>query len=54
MWCVTDNHNYMCHMCAKGFLDSNFDFKQLLSKYQIFTKLPQISHTGVLTEIVIS
>ena len=22
--CAADNHNYMCHMCAKGFLDSNF------------------------------
>ena len=21
MWCVADNHNYMCHICAKGFLD---------------------------------
>ena len=25
MWCVADNHNYMCHICAKGFSDSNFD-----------------------------
>ena len=38
-WCVANNHNYMCHICAKGFLDSN-----LLTKYQIFTKLPQFSH----------
>ena len=22
-----DNHNAMCHMCAKCFLDSNFNFK---------------------------
>ena len=33
----------MLHICAKGFLDSNF--KQLLTKYQFFTKLPQILHS---------
>ena len=33
--------------CAKGFFETNFliKIKQLLTKYQIFTKLPQISHT---------
>ena len=25
MWCATNNHNYMCHICAKRLLDSNFD-----------------------------
>ena len=25
MWCASDNHNYMCHICAKGFLDSSFN-----------------------------
>ena len=40
MWCVADNHNHMCNICAKGFFDLNFT-KQLLTKY-IFTKLPQI------------
>ena len=25
MWYATDNHNYMCHIYAKGFLDSNFN-----------------------------
>ena len=25
MWCVADNHNHMCHICVKGFSDSNFD-----------------------------
>ena len=25
MWCAADNHNYMCHICAKGILDSNFN-----------------------------
>ena len=24
MWCVADNHNYMCRICAKGFSPSNF------------------------------
>ena len=25
MWCAADIHNYMGHICAKGFLDSNFN-----------------------------
>ena len=25
MWCAADNCNYMCHMCAKGVLESNFN-----------------------------
>ena len=25
MWCVADNHNYVCRMRTKGFLDSNFN-----------------------------
>ena len=24
MWCAADNHNHVCHICAKRFLDSNF------------------------------
>ena len=24
MCCAADNHNYMCHTCAKEFSDSNF------------------------------
>ena len=43
MCCASDNHNYMCHTCAKEFLYSSFN-KKLLTKYQIFTILPQISH----------
>ena len=23
MWCIADNHNCMCHICAKGFLYHN-------------------------------
>ena len=25
MWCAADNYNYMCHICAKEFLYSNFN-----------------------------
>ena len=25
MSCAEDNHSYMCHICAKGFLDSNIN-----------------------------
>ena len=25
MWCAADNQNTMCHICAKGHLDSNFN-----------------------------
>ena len=25
MYCAVDNHNYMCHTCAKEFSDSNFN-----------------------------
>ena len=33
MWCAADNHNYMCHICAKGFLDLNFN-------YAVIDKIP--------------
>ena len=25
MYCAADNHSYMCHTCAKKFLDSNLN-----------------------------
>ena len=25
IWCAEDNHSYMCHICAKRFLNSNFN-----------------------------
>ena len=25
IWFAEDNHSYMCHICAKGLLDSNFN-----------------------------
>ena len=43
MCCTADNHNYVCHICAKECLNSIFN-KQLLPEYHIFTKLPQISY----------
>ena len=42
MWCAADNYNNVCDIRAKGLLDLNF--KLLLTKYQIFTKLTQISY----------
>ena len=44
MWSAADNHNYMCHTCAKDFFKIRASIKKLLTKYQIFTILPQISH----------
>ena len=44
MLCVTDNHNYMCQIRAKEFLDSNVN-SPVIKKYRFFTKWPQISHT---------
>ena len=25
LWCVVDDHNYLCHVCSKEFLDFNFN-----------------------------
>ena len=47
MCCASDNHSYMCHTCAKDFLKIRALIKQLLTKYQIFTKLPQIPHIHI-------
>ena len=30
MWCAVDNYNYVCHICAKGFLDSNFNLAVII------------------------
>ena len=43
MWYAADNHNNMCYKCAKELLDSTL-IKQFVTKYQILTKLHQISH----------
>ena len=47
MCCASDNHNYMCHTLQKNF-EIRASIKQLLTKYQIFTILPQISHFQLL------
>ena len=43
MLCAANNYNYMGHLCLKKNSVSNL-IKQLLTKYQIFKKLPQILH----------
>ena len=46
MCCAADNHNYMCHTCAKEFSDSNFNqavtdkilnFLEIAPKFHVFT-----------------
>ena len=38
MWCTTDNHNDMCHTCAKGFLDSDF-YQAVINKISNFHEI---------------
>ena len=38
MWCAGDNHNNMCHMCEKEFLDSNFN-KAVIDKISNFHEI---------------
>ena len=35
MCCASDNHNYRCHTCAKGFLNSSFN-KAVIHKISNF------------------
>ena len=50
MWCAADNHNFMNHICAKEFLDSNFNEAGI-------DKLSKFSRNGpkihILTKLVI-
>ena len=39
--CAADNHNYMCHICAKGFLDSDFN-EAVIDKISNFHEIAQI------------
>ena len=39
-WCASDNHNNMCHICAKSIKIWTL-MKQLFTKHQYLTKLPQ-------------
>ena len=43
MWCAADNHNYMCHICAKGFLDLNFN-EAVIGKMSNLQEIAQILH----------
>ena len=38
MRCVLDNHNYICHKCAKGFLDLKFK-EEVINKISNFHKI---------------
>ena len=38
---VADNHNYMCHICAIEFLDSNFN-QAVIDNISIFHKMALI------------
>ena len=38
MWYVADNHNYMCHVCAKGCLDLNLN-EVVIDKISNFHKI---------------
>ena len=49
MWCSTENHNYMRHICTKGFLDSNLN-QAVINKISKFHHCRQIR---IFTKIVI-
>ena len=38
IWYAEDNHSYMCHVCAKGFLDSNFN-EAVIDKISVFQEI---------------
>ena len=38
MWFASDNHNNICHMCAKELLDSNFNLADIY-KLSIFNEI---------------
>ena len=53
-WCAADNDNYMCRVCAKGFLNLNFNwavidknikFSQNCPKFHILTKIIIFKYT---------
>ena len=45
MWCAAGNYSYMCHICAKGFSDSNFDYA-VIDKISNFHKIaPNLTHS---------
>ena len=44
--CAADNHNYMCHTCAKEFLDSNFSLAVIdkISNFHVIAPNSTNSH----------
>ena len=38
MYCAANNHSYTCHICAKGFLDTNFN-QAVIDKISIFHEI---------------
>ena len=36
--CAVDNHNHICHICAKWFLDSNFN-EAVIDKISTFHEM---------------
>ena len=44
MWCAVDIYNYMCHTCAKGFLDSNFN-EAVIGKIPIIEIAPNFTYS---------
>ena len=38
MWCASENHNNMCHICAKENLDLNF-ILAVIYKISIFNEI---------------
>ena len=51
MCCASDNHNYMCHTCAKEFLNSSFN-KAVINKISHFHNIAP-NFTFFFTKIVI-
>ena len=41
-WCAVDNYNYICDICARGFLDSNLDLA-VIDKLSFFHKIDRNS-----------
>ena len=38
IWCAENNHSYMSRVCAKGFLDSNFNLA-VIDKISFFQEI---------------
>ena len=45
MWCVTDNHIFTCHICAKGFYDTNFNSAVIDKISKIHEVAPNVTYS---------